>query len=105
VQPKADFYVKMKQGIFGVQAPGPLAADLERDCVARCIKPELEYACVNWIQHSTKGFAQLRDGDQVYLFLEEHFLHWLKALGWLGKVSEGIYAITTLGLSILVSYF
>ncbi|PMD28804.1 HET-domain-containing protein [Hyaloscypha variabilis F] len=30
------------------------------------------------------------------LFLKEHLLHWLEALGWMQKVSNGIYAIASL---------
>jgi hypothetical protein len=32
----------------------------------------------------------------VHHFLQEHLLHWLEALGWMQKVSEGIYAIISL---------
>jgi hypothetical protein len=95
----------LKQDICGMEAPGTLAADIGKDRVAQCIKPELEYACVNWIQHLVKGATQLHDGDQVHLFLAEHFLHWLEALGWLGKVSEGIHAINLLESSAIVSQF
>jgi hypothetical protein len=94
----------LKQDICGVKAPGTLAADMEKDRVAQYLKPELEYACINWIQHLAKGFTQLQNGEQVYSFLTEHFLHWLEALGWLGKVSEGIHAISLLETSGLVSY-
>jgi hypothetical protein len=95
----------LKQDICGVKAPGTLAADMGKDRVAQCIKPELEYACVNWIQHLAKMSTQLHNGDQVHSFLTEHFLHWLEALGWLGKVSEGIHAISLLESSVLVSQF
>jgi hypothetical protein len=94
----------LKQDICGMRAPGTLAADVGKDRVAQCIKPELEYACVNWIQHLTKGSIELQDGDEVHSFLKEHFLHWLEALGWLGKVSEGIHAISLLEISVPVSY-
>jgi hypothetical protein len=94
----------LKQDICGVRAPGTLASDMGKDRVAQCIKLELEYACVNWIQHLAKGSTQLQDGDQVRSFLKEYFLYWLEALGWLGKVSEGIHAISLLELSIPVSY-
>jgi hypothetical protein len=93
----------LKQDMCGMRAPGTLVADIGEDRVAQCIKPELAYACVNWIQHLAKGSTQLHDGDQVDLFLKEHFLHWLEALGWLGKVSEGIHAISLLESSFPVS--
>lgn len=93
----------LKQDICGVKAPGTLAADVEKYCLVLSIKPEVQYACVNWIQHFTKAGIQLRDSDQVHLFLKEHFLHWFEALGWLRKVSEGIHAISLLESVVLVS--
>lgn len=95
----------LKQDICGMKVPGTLAADIGKDRVAQCIKSELNYACVNWIQHLAKGSTHLHDGDQVHSFLKEHFLHWLEALGWLGKVSEGIHAISLLESSFPVSQF
>jgi hypothetical protein len=32
----------------------------------------------------------------VHQFLQVHLLHWLEALGWIQKVSEGIYTIASL---------
>jgi len=58
-----------------MRAPGTLAADMG------------------------KGLQNSKTGDQVNSFLKEHFLHWLEALGWLGKVSEGIHAISLLDSS------
>jgi hypothetical protein len=95
----------LKQDICGVGAPGTLAAGIEKDHVMQCIKPELQYACTNWIQHLAKGSTQLNNSSQVHSFLKDHFLHWLEALGWLGKVSEGIHAISLLESSVLVSQF
>jgi hypothetical protein len=37
--------------------------------------------------------------------LQEHLLHWLEALGWMGKVSEGIHAVTVLESIVAVSSF
>ena len=51
--------------------------------------------CLYWIQHLQKSDAQLYDSGQVYQFLQVH-LHWLEALGWIGKTSEGILAILSL---------
>jgi hypothetical protein len=95
----------LKQDMCGMRAPGTFAADMRKDRVAQCIKPELEYACVYWIQHLVKGSTQLHDDDRVHSFLKEHFLHWLEALGWLGKVSDGIPAIMLLDSSVTVSQF
>ncbi|KAF2491462.1 WD40 repeat-like protein [Lophium mytilinum] len=54
------------------------------------------YACLYWIQHLQKSGRQLHGNDQILQFLQEHLLHWLEALAWMDKISEGIDAITTL---------
>jgi hypothetical protein len=46
---------------------------------------------------------QLHDGGEVHQFLQTHFLHWLEALSWMWKISEGILAITSLESIALVS--
>jgi hypothetical protein len=94
---------RLKQDICGMKTPGTLAAKVEQDRIAQCMKPELQYACVNWIQHVAKAGMQLCNSDQVHVFLKAHFLHWFEALGWLGKVSEGIHAISLLESVVLVS--
>jgi hypothetical protein len=98
----------LKQDICGAGAPdmlaaGMLAADMERSQVERSLPPELQYACLYWIQHLQKSGAQPRDNDQVHQFLQEHLLHWLEALGWMGKVPEGVHAIASIDLLTAVS--
>ena len=86
----------LKQDICGLDAPGALIINIDSSRVERCLPSEVQYACLYWIQHLQKSGAQLRDDDQVHKFLQEHLLHWLEALGWMGKVSKGIYAIASL---------
>jgi hypothetical protein len=93
----------LKQDICGLNTPSILVTDIESSRVERSLPPELQYACLYWIQHLRKRNAQLHNNDQVYQFLQEHLLHWLEALGWMGKISEGIYAITSLESIALVS--
>jgi hypothetical protein len=86
----------LKQDICGLNTPGVLVSDVESSRVHRSLSSEVQYACLYWIQHLHKSGAQLCDDDQVHHFLQEHLLHWLEALGWMQKVSEGIYAIISL---------
>lgn len=86
----------LKQDICGLDAPGTLISDIHSSRVNRSLPPELQYACLHWIQHLHRSRAQLHDNDLVHQFLQKHLLHWLEALGWMRKVSEGIYAISTL---------
>jgi hypothetical protein len=93
----------LKQDICGLNTPGVLVSDVESSRVDRSIPPEVQYACLYWIQHFHKSGAQLHDDDKVHQFLKEHLLHWIEALGWMQKVSEGIYAIASLESIIAVS--
>lgn len=68
------------------------------------LPPEFQYTCLYWVQHLQSSGSQVRDGEKEDQFLQAHLLHWLEALNWMGKVSEGIEAILSLEHYILVSY-
>jgi hypothetical protein len=96
-----DAISKLKKNIYALH-PG---SELEDITVPSPDPLEgLQYCCVYWIQHLQKSDAKLYDYDQVYLFLQKHLLHWLEALGWMGKTSEGILAILLLEAQISVSF-
>jgi hypothetical protein len=93
----------MKQDICDLGVPGKLATDVDTSRVEQYLPPELQYACLYWIPHLQQSSLQLRDNDQVHQFFQKHLLHWLEALGWMGKISDGILAISSLETQILVS--
>ncbi|EUC40168.1 hypothetical protein COCMIDRAFT_41455 [Bipolaris oryzae ATCC 44560] len=53
-----------------------------------CIPPEMQYACLYWADHLAKSSILLRDNDKVHEFLKKHYLHWLEALSWMGKIND-----------------
>ena len=93
----------LKQDICGLGAPDVPATDIESSQVEQHLPSEVQYACLNWVQHLQKSGMQLYGNDQVHQFLQTHLLHWLEALGWIGKTSEGILAILSLESQIQVS--
>jgi hypothetical protein len=93
--------ISLKQDICGIKAPGVLVTEVESSQVKKRLPPEVQYACLYWVHHLQKSGAQLY--DQVNDFLQKHLLHWLEALGWMGKTSEGIHAIFSLEAQIPVS--
>jgi hypothetical protein len=93
----------LKRDICEQEAPGTLVDHIERGQREQFLSPEVEYACLYWVQHLEKSSAQLCDNDQVHKLLQVHLLHWLEALGWMGKASEGILAVLSLEALILVS--
>jgi len=93
----------LKQDVCRQELPGILVTDVESSRIEQYLPPEVKYACLYWIQHLQKSNAQLCDNDEVYQFLQAHLLHWLETLGWMGKASEGILAISSLEAQIPVS--
>ena len=94
----------LKQDICRVDSPGVLATNVESSRVEQCLPPEVQYACLYWVEHLQKGGTQLQDNDQVHQFLKVHLLHWLEALGWMRRFPDGICAITSLELIALVRF-
>ena len=89
--------------ILGVRWPGTQVQESANKVVS--LPLQVQYACLYWIDHLAKSGAKLRDNDEVHTFLKKHCLHWIEALGWMGKVSEGIHAISSLELITRVSHF
>ena len=86
----------LKQDICSSDAPGMLVAHVDAKCIEQSLSPEFRYACYYWTEHVQRSGAQLCDNGWVHGFLQKHFLHWLEALGWLGKISISIHAMTAL---------
>ena len=87
-----------------MHAPGTQASQVDYSRLQQYLPPEVQYACLYWVQHLQRSRAQASDGEEAHRFLQAHLLHWLEALGWMGKVSEGIQAILSLEAHVLVSY-
>ena len=87
-----------------MHAPGSQASEVESSWIEKCLLPEVQYACLYWVQHLQKSGAQVHSGEEAHQFLQAHLLHWLEALGWMGKTSEGIQAILSLETHVSVSY-
>jgi hypothetical protein len=73
----------LKQDICDLKAPGILMTNVKSTQVQNCIPPDVQYACLYWVRHLQRGSTQLY--NEVYLFLQDHLLHWLEALAWIGK--------------------
>jgi hypothetical protein len=86
----------LKQDICGVNAPGTSADDIDETQKQQCLVSETQYACLYWVQHLQDSNVLLKDGDAIHQFLIDHVLHWLEALGWMRRVSEGIRALLSL---------
>ena len=86
----------LKKDICSLRAPGALASEVDNNHIEQCLPTELQYACRYWVQHFERSEARLHGDGNVLAFLRKHLLHWLEALSWMGKTSEGVLAITSL---------
>ena len=93
----------LKKDICEMQAPGSQSSQVLSISIEKYLPSEVQYACLYWVQHLQKSGSQAYDGDEAHQFLQAHLLHWLEALGWMGKMSEGIQAILTLNAHVSVS--
>lgn len=93
----------LKQDICGLNIPGVLVTDVESWRVEQSLPPEIQYACLYWVQHIQKSESQLHDDGQVHIFLQEYLLHWLEVLSLIRKTPEGVHAITSLESIVKVS--
>jgi hypothetical protein len=86
----------LKKDICEMHTPGSLTTQVKSNCVKECFPSEVQYACLYWVQHLQRSGARLHDNGEIHRFLQDHLLHWLEALSWIGKSSEGILAILSL---------
>ena len=94
----------LKKDICEMHAPGSQASQVESSWIEKRLPAEVQYACLYWVQHLQRSGSQAYDGEEAHRFLQAHLLHWLEALGWMGKISEGIQAILSLEAHVLVNY-
>ncbi|KAI9690169.1 MAG: hypothetical protein M1822_009130 [Bathelium mastoideum] len=86
----------LKQDICDARLPGGLVTSVEASRIEQCLPSEVQYACLYWVQHLQKSSIQLRDNDEIHQFLKAHLLHWIEALAWMRKTSEGVRSIKLL---------
>jgi hypothetical protein len=94
----------LKKDICEMHAPGSQTSQVEHSWIKKCLPPEVQYTCLYWVQHLQRSSTQVHNSEEVHRFLQAHLLHWLEALGWMGKTSEGIQAILSLEAHVQVSY-
>ena len=92
----------LKKDICEMHTPGSQVSQVGSSRLQECLPPDVQYACLYWVQHLQRSGTQAYDGGEAYRFLQAHLLHWLEALGWMDKTLEGIQAILSLEGYVLV---
>ncbi|PQE09262.1 Vegetative incompatibility HET-E-1 protein [Rutstroemia sp. NJR-2017a BBW] len=86
----------LKKDICDLRVPERPQADIDQHTIDTHLPPDVQYACQYWVYHLKECGNVICDNDQVYNFLECHFLHWLEALSLMGRISESISMINDL---------
>ncbi|KAL8631125.1 hypothetical protein Q9189_003159 [Teloschistes chrysophthalmus] len=66
------------RNMCGLPSPGTLQEEVDPLTVKKTLPPGVEYACRRWVEHALQGESVVADNDDVYEFLQRHFLHWLE---------------------------
>ena len=96
---------KLREDICNLRHPGTLAGEVGSDVVENRIPLDVQYACRHWVYHLRQSNTIPRDNDQTHRFFQHHFLHWLEALSFMGKISDSIHLIRALEVLLSVSNF
>ncbi|KAH8654671.1 WD40-repeat-containing domain protein [Ilyonectria robusta] len=80
----------LRRDICNLRLPGTARSEIGQQTIHDALPPEVQYACRYWVYHWKESNCTIRDGNLVDRFLTCHLLHWLEALGLLGRISESV---------------
>ncbi|CAI0650516.1 unnamed protein product, partial [Colletotrichum noveboracense] len=84
----------LKRDICEIQRLDIHGDKIDKQLIDTHIPADLRYACLYWVYHLQQGGDPL--GDEIFVFLNLHLLHWLEVLALLDRVSDGAAAINQL---------
>lgn len=86
----------LKKDICNLANPGMHRAGINPQHIHQYLPPELQYSCHYWIHHLKQSQASSSKIEDMRLFLQKHFLHWVEAMSLLGLVLEVVGMLDTL---------
>lgn len=93
----------LRENICELEYPGKLRRELDQDVINDRLSTALQYACQYWVRHLAYNKVEICDQDEVYTFLQKHFLHWLEAMSLINRLTEVIEQIRILQSRVSVS--
>ncbi|KNB07800.1 hypothetical protein FOXG_19913 [Fusarium oxysporum f. sp. lycopersici 4287] len=86
----------LRKNICGLSFPGMRRSAVDLGQLEKSMPSQVQYACMHWQYHQTKGDSKPNDEKEVYDFLTTHFLHWVEAMSLLGRVKECLDSLRSL---------
>ncbi|OQD78613.1 hypothetical protein PENDEC_c001G00665 [Penicillium decumbens] len=85
----------LRRNICNLPNEGTQRNEIRKDSIQHCIHPELKYACRYWAHHLEQCTGLVSMMNEAFLFLQEHFLHWVEAMSLLGLTSRILGTLDT----------
>jgi hypothetical protein len=93
---------RLRKNICNLKRDDAERSDIPLEALQQRLPLELQYACHYWVFHLTQSLDPLAEAENVFDFLQEHFLHWIEALNLLGLGSEAVEMLGQLQSSFAV---
>ncbi|KAG5299661.1 hypothetical protein I7I50_06874 [Histoplasma capsulatum G186AR] len=93
----------LQKDICNLASPGTIRADISPQDIHQYLPPGLQYSCRYWVHHLKSGQALFSEIENVRLFLQKHFLHWVEAMSLLSLISEVVGMLDLLYTEVPVS--
>ncbi|PHH66331.1 hypothetical protein CDD82_1552 [Ophiocordyceps australis] len=93
----------LRKNFCELESPGAYRREIPEEVLCESISPEIQYACRFWVHHLKNSNDKIKDNDAWYQLLYKHFLHWLEALGLLGRILESVQSVRELQTLVEVS--
>jgi len=95
----------LQENLCELEYPGKPRREIDQTMINDRLSPAFQYACQYWIQHVEHGKVEIHDQDDVHIFLQKHFLHWLEAMSLINRLAEVIEQIRILQSLVSVSSY
>jgi hypothetical protein len=92
-----------RENLCDLKYPGQPRQDVDSAMINKRLSPTFQYACRYWVHHVKHSMVRTHDDDEVHVFLQKHFLHWLEALSLMNRIAEVIGHISVLQSLVSVS--
>ncbi|KAJ8133537.1 hypothetical protein O1611_g93 [Lasiodiplodia mahajangana] len=86
----------LKKDICNLCTPGVSLLQVDPQTINRYLPSEVQYACKYWVHHLESSGTPIQDDDQVYAFLQTHFLHWIEALCFIESIHSSLSMLQAL---------
>lgn len=93
----------LRENLCDLKYPGQPRREVDRTIIDERLSPAFQYACRYWVYHVQHSNVWIHDNDEVHVFLQKYFLHWLEALSIMDRIAEVIGQVGVLQSLVSVS--